>query len=303
MAQQSLGVVGGGVLGWAVARGFMEHCQVKVYDVIPERLTHPLHEAATCDIVFVCLPTPSLPDGRCDTSLIDAFLEEAADREWWGERSCYVLRSTTPVGYTQQQAAKREFSRPLLHSPEFLTARVSLTDFQTPARNIVGHPTPVGGWSNLESDYEHQHREMFVRAADTLEDLYVRRFPGVAVHEMDSNASELVKLACNSFFAAKVTLFNLFYDLAKARGIDWDDVRGGILSDGRIAHAHTLVPGPDLLPGFGGACSAKDTADLYHCCREAGVDAKVLREVLERNARARQHLDPSLAKIALPVEQ
>lgn len=278
----TIGVVGGGVLGKAIARGFMEHAEVRVFDVIEERSTcRTLAEVATCDFVFICLPTPALPDGRCDTLAIDDFLRTAKHDGHWTCESCYVIRSTVPVGYTQRQAELRSLDLPLLHSPEFLTARCSLTDFQCPARNIVGVPSlgfdlPAMNW--------------WKSAEERLTRLYVERFPGVPVLDMHSNASELVKLACNSFFAAKVTLFNLFYDAAKAAGVSWEDVRNGILSDGRIAHAHTAVPGPSGELGFGGACLPKDVLNLHMSCCELDVDSAILSAVLERNEKTREHM-------------
>lgn len=290
----SLGIIGGGVLGKACARGFIEHCDVNVFDVVEERSTvRGLGEAATCDVVMICLPTPPLPDGRCDTSHIEDFLRTAAHERWWTKDSCYVIRSTVPVGFTEGIFCQFLRSRPLFHSPEFLTARCAMTDFQIPARNIIGRP----GISISD--------ESCVPVAEAnkrLCDLYSARFPGVPLLTMPSNASELVKLACNSFFAAKVSLFNLFNEIARAAEVDWHDVLDGIMSDGRIAHAHTGVGtgAPDKQRGFGGTCLPKDTASLFHCAQQAGIDAELLRAVLDRNEAIRRPFDPLLVKIELP---
>lgn len=286
---KTIGIIGGGVLGRAVARGFMEHADVRVFDVIRERSTHEhLGDVATCDVVFVCLPTPAKPDGTCETGHVEDFLRTARYEKWWKPRSCYVIRSTVPVGFTQEQARLRNFELPLLHSPEFLTARCSIVDFQTPTRSIIGVPQGLH-----TSDFDPTDDVV------TLGDLYAARFPGVPVLTMPSNASELVKLGCNSLFALKVTMFNLLAETAKASGVDWRDVLGGILSDGRIAHAHTAVPGPDGRPGFGGTCLVKDTADLYHCATGLGVDAELLKACLARNEATRRPHDASLAQISL----
>jgi hypothetical protein len=253
---KTLGVIGGGVLGRAVARGFMEHAEVMVYDTDTTRRTHYLEDAAKAEIVFICLPTPARPDGTCDTSAIDAFLAEAKSAGWWHADSCYVIRSTVPVGHTRRLADHYGFKLPLLHSPEFLTARCSLTDFQIPARNIIGYPP--GGPSDM------LRLPDWVAPDTKLRRLYETRFPGAPVIVMTSDESELVKLACNAFFATKVTFFNVIYLTAKLHGCDWGQVREGILSDGRIAHAHTAVPGPSREFGYGGACLQKDVASLRH---------------------------------------
>lgn len=244
---QSIGIIGGGVLGQAVARGFIEHAEIKISDMLKERRTHDIREVAQCDFVFICLPTPALPDGRCDTSAIEHVLEMCEREGWWTKDRCYVIRSTVPVGFTQAQADQRGFKLPLFHSPEFLTARCALTDFQTPARNIIGMP-------QRPEKFDPVLNAMRLTRALQLGELYKKRFPGVPTMLMSSDASELVKLACNGFFASKVTLFNVLYDLCQKRTIDWQHVLGGILSDGRIAHAHTNVPGPDGQQGFGGTC-------------------------------------------------
>lgn len=289
---KTLGIVGGGVLGHAICRGFMEHAECRVFDVVREKSTHyHLADVATCDIVMIALPTPANPDGTCNTLHIEDFLRTAQHEGWWKPESCYVIRSTVPIGFTQREAEKREFKLPLLHSPEFLTARCAVADFQTPARNIIGTP-------QLGTDRNPIHIAGFSSAKITLFELYTKRFPGVQVHSMPSNASELVKLACNTFFGAKVQLFNLFAETAKAAGVDWETVRAGIMSDGRIAHAHTQVTFDP--PGFGGSCLPKDLADLYHSATGLGVDAELLREVLERNDRIRRPRDPGLTRVELP---
>jgi UDPglucose 6-dehydrogenase len=238
MLAGSIGIIGAGVLGKAIARGFMEHAgEIRLYDVLPDRATHAKASAASAEVVFVALPTPALPDGKCDVSLLDEFFAEAERCGWWRESSCYVIRSTVPVGYTQRLAERFGFRLPVLHSPEFLTARCHLTDFQIPARNIIGFPERIRTPEFLANQVEG--RKLFIKletaAITRLRTLYEKRFPGVPVQVMPSSASELVKLACNTFFAAKVTLFNLFAEIAQEAGVTWEDVRGGILSDGRIA--------------------------------------------------------------------
>lgn len=282
----------------------MEHCEVRVYDIIREKSTHyHLADVATCDIVMIALPTPANLDGTCNTLHIEDFLRTAQHEGWWKPESCYVIRSTVPIGFTQREAEKREFKLPILHSPEFLTARCAVTDFQTPARNIIGCPVmmPNTGpeeWAKATDEQRSTHQNL-MDALEELTELYERRFPGVAVHEMDSSASELVKLACNTFFGAKVQLFNLFAETAKAAGVDWEDVRAGILSDGRISHSHTAVA-PDGKPGAGGACIVKDSGSFYTCATALGVDAEIIREVIERNDRIRRPFDPQLTRIELP---
>ena len=255
---KSIGVVGGGMVGRATARCFMEWGLVKVYDSDPDRSTHKAEDVLACDLVFLCLPTPQEPMGyRADTSAIESFLSPLA-----GSEANLVLKSTVPVGTTRR--LREEYRLPnLVHSPEFLTARCSLVDAQTPARNIVG-----GEYGDCSK---------------TLTNLLSKRFPGVPVIQMTSDESELVKLVVNGFFSVKVAYFNEVRTLADQLGMSWDRVMRGVLSDGRIAHSHTQVPGPDGQRGFGGACLPKDLGNLITMILDAKQTPWVTNAAMMRN--------------------
>ena len=79
----------------------------------------------------------------------------------------------------------------------------------------------------------------------------------------------MAKLVCNSFFAVKVAFFNEIREWADAEGVDWEALMQAVLSDGRIAHSHTQVPGPDGKRGFGGACLPKDLSNTIMLMEDA----------------------------------
>ncbi len=268
-----LGVIGGGTVGRATARCFVEHAEIRVYDVVKERATHNLYDTLCCNIVFLCLPTPQKENSlECDTSAIDNFFVNLIHSAWHylRETTCFVLRSTVPIGTTRR--LREQFRVPnLLHSPEFLTARCAITDAQIPARNIIGVCT--------EELKESHH---------LLAELYKKRFPGVTTFVMFSDESEAVKLILNSFFAVKVAYFNEVRQLADKLQLNWEAIMAGVLSDGRIAHSHTQVPGRDGF-GFGGACLPKDLANLISCIQDCDEDlADVCMAAYSRNLRDRR---------------
>lgn len=268
-----LGIVGAGVVGRATARCFMENSEVRVYDVMKERATHSLEEVLESELVFLCLPTPQKEGSlECDTSAIDDFFKKLNLTSLTAGRGNFVLRSTVSIGTTRRLREHYGVDN-LVHSPEFLTARCAVTDAQIPARNIVGG----AGFGAREERFDPTH---------PLVDLYIKRFPGVPIHLMTSDESEAVKLFLNSFFAVKVSYFNEVRELTDKLGLDWDSVLAGVLSDGRIAHAHTQVPGPDGKYGYGGSCLPKDIANLIDCSQKAGLTPHVTTAALHRN-----HLD------------
>lgn len=264
-----IGIVGGGTVGHATARCYMEHAEVRVFDVVSERRTHCRDAVLECDIVFICLPTPQREDSlACDTSAVEHFISGILP----SERSLnLVLRSTVPIGFTRMMAQKYCLPN-LVHSPEFLTARCAVADAQLPARNIIGCRDRS---ANLMPD----------GCARVLHCLYVTRFPGIQVQCMMYEESEAVKLMTNSYGASVIALWNEFYELCQKLGINFEAVRAGILSDGRISAAWSKVPGPDGDRGFGGACLPKDLANLINSYWNEKVEggAKMLMVAMERN--------------------
>lgn len=252
-----IGIIGGGVVGQATARVWLEHCEeVRICDISPERRTHGcILDVVHCDIVFICLP-----ENRLDEIFHHPLLVQK-------QELCanYVLKSTVAIGTTRRLA--KQYALPnLVHSPEFLTARCAMTDAQCPSRNIVGVP----GYSISIHDSGFGLRN---QCGDLLGDLYKKRFPGTAFHYMSSDESEAVKLFTNGFFATKVSYFNEVRALADKLELDWQTILGGMLSDGRIAHSHTQVPGPDGKRGFGGACLQKDLQMLLECLEDNQITA------------------------------
>lgn len=268
-----IGVVGGGVVGQATARSFLEHVEeVRVHDVVPQRATHSLEAVLECDLIFLCLPTPRLPGGKleCNVNYIHSFFAQLGPSN---RNTNFVLRSTVPIGTTATMARTYGLKN-MVHSPEFLTARCSTTDAQLPSRNLIG----ISGESRFGE-----------RACwDVLYGLYQSRFPGVPIYLMSSDESEAVKLCVNGFFAVKVAFWNEMRAMADAYGLRWDNVMRGVLSDGRIAHSHTKVPGPDGNYGFGGECLPKDLANLIDCISKVdSLHADVTSAALRRNEHDR----------------
>lgn len=252
MKDMKVGIIGGGTVGKATFRVFNEFVKdCCVYDRVLERRTDHLVYVLASDIVFVCLPETE----------VDSFF--ASLTVGTSLTTNFVLKSTVPIGFTKRMSVK--YSTPnLVHSPEFLTERCALTDAQMPARNIVGL---TGNGFN----------------APSLRALYGWRFPGTPLLTMSSDESEAVKLMTNAFFSTKVAFFNEMRMLADRLGLDWDTVHDGILGDGRIAHSHTLVPGPDGKHGFGGKCLPKDLLALMGCMGEAKLDHPLLVAANYRN--------------------
>ncbi len=265
MKDLTIGIIGGGVVGRAVARTYLDFVkEVRVWDMIKERTTtsHIGECVFLADLVFICLP-----EGEVNQCLRHLDASGYADRN-------YVLKSTVPIGTTKRLAQQYGFPN-IVHSPEFLTERVAMTDALLPARNIIGNIVPpTNVWSAGN------------RAAEHLNILHHTRFPGIQVQLMSSDESEAVKLMTNAFFATKISFMNEMRGLCDGLGLNWEAVLAGMLSDGRISHSHTQVPGHDGLGGFGGRCLPKDLEQLIQCYSSPSVETlPVVLEAVQQYAR------------------
>lgn len=265
---KTVGIIGNGFVGSAIAEGFKQYTDVKVHDSVREKSANTFEECMQQDIIFVCVPTPMSNSGRCNLKFVNNIMTRASVMET--KPGVLVIKSTVEIG-TTNKLQKAFPGLDIVHSPEFLTARTAKIDFITPSRNIIGVPDVAGG----------------VDIGDAVYELYQERFPGSNNILMSSDESELVKYTANCFFATKVSFFNEVKLLADAMNVDFETVIKGVLADGRIGISHYQVPGHDGKPGFGGSCFPKDINALMYTMKKYKIKPYVLQGAWDRNVEIR----------------
>ena len=247
------GIVGFGRVGSAMKKLFSDAC---VYDG-PKGIGSR-EEINSCQVAFVCVPTPSLANGGCDTSAVEDVMS-------WIESDVVVLRSTVPVGFTDELCAR--YGKRVCFQPEYYG-------------ETVAHPfadLKDQGWITIGGEES---------AASRVAELYKKvHNSGLVINIVDAKTAELAKYMENCFLAAKVTFCNEFYDLAQGMGVNYDKLRETWLLDPRIGRSHTFVFEDDR--GFGGSCLPKDTSALVSQAEELGLDASFMKAVIEKNKRLR----------------
>lgn len=207
-----------------------------------------------CDVTFVCVPTPMAEDGSCDTSIVENVLS-------WIESSVIVLRSTVPVGFTDN--AMLETQKHIVFQPEYY-GETFAHPFENPRNR---------SWITL-GGHEDDTR--------TVAELYQTVFTSeLIINQVDTRVAELAKYMENAFLATKVTFCNQFYDLAQALNIDYNQVRETWLLDPRIGRSHTFVY-PDNR-GYGGSCLPKDLAAITKQADDMDIPVPMLKAVAETN--------------------
>ncbi|MFD1146593.1 UDP-glucose dehydrogenase family protein [Saccharothrix hoggarensis] len=207
------------------------------------------------DFVFLCVPTPTGPDGAADLTAVHAVLREARDAVSPG--CVLVIKSTVPAGTTERVASLvgRSDVR-VVSNPEFLREGHAVDDFLRPQRVVVG------------SEAEDAARRVVGLYAGT----------GAPALVTGSASAELVKYASNCFLAMKLSYVNSLAELCERVGADISDVTEGMRLDDRIGSAF-LEPGP----GWGGSCFPKDTRALLSTADEVNVDFPLLRATIGTN--------------------
>lgn len=218
-------------------------------------------------IYFVCVPTPMLPNGAADLSIVEDVLRELVVQTSTGD-SVAVVKSTVPPGSTERW--NRLCERHGLHvvfCPEFLTEANALEDMREQSRIILGGPRP---WIN-------QVKQVFRSA-----------FPKVPIIKTSSTVAEMVKYFTNVQLAARVVLSCELSQVCEALdkqglNIDYDKVVEYASHDKRLGGSHMNVPGNDGVAGARGHCFPKDLVALISVACEAGVAPTVMRAVWQKN--------------------
>lgn len=214
-----------------------------------------------CQIIYLCLPTPQMDDGQCDTSLVKEYLEQLhglIEKEPEHKRPIVVLKSTTIPSFFND-FLDRPFDYPyLIHAPEFMREDYMQEDVYTfPSLILGGHTgTCIRYISHLNKKTRLQLAEKDVKMVGWKE-------------------ASFMKYLANTFLALKVIMFNEYYELAMVDGVSWNAIESLIESDPRLGPTHTTVFAGDHR-GYGGTCFPKDTKALIEYSEDVGYPMELL---------------------------
>lgn len=117
-----IGIIGIGVVGGAVKYGFekLGH-QVLFHDVA---YNTKIEDVIDTEICFICVPTPSTEEGRCDTTVVENVVKQLNDLYYKG---IVAIKSTVEPGTTDR--LNEYFYLSICFVPEFLRERCAIADF------------------------------------------------------------------------------------------------------------------------------------------------------------------------------
>jgi len=219
------------------------------------------------DVSFICVGTPSGPNGHTDTTAVLKVAEEIGRGiKEKGAFHVVVIRSTVPPGTHEKMAKiietssgrKKNQGFATVSNPEFLREGTAVKDFYEPPYTLIATESPLA---------VEKMREVYqdVKAPFVVSDI------GVA---------EMIKYVNNTFHALKITFSNEIGNICKKLNIDSHKLMEVFCMDKKL----NLSP-YYLKPGFayGGSCLPKDLKALKTIARDLYIDCPVIENIERSN--------------------
>ncbi len=225
------------------------------------------------EMVFICVGTPSLPNGDLDLGYVKQVMEQIGEalkekREFF----VVVLRSTVLPGTTRNtvipilektsgKKAGKDFG--VCFNPEFLREGSGVKDYQNPPKIVI-------------ASTDQQSRKKLMNALSSVK---------APLIEAEFEIAEMVKYVDNVWHALKVGFANEVGVISKSQGIDGQKVMDIFCKDQKLNLSEKY-----LKPGFafGGSCLPKDLRALTYKSRSLDLDLPILSSVMVSN---KQHIE------------
>jgi GDP-mannose 6-dehydrogenase len=234
----------------------------------------PQEAVDASEITFVCVATPSQPNGDLEFRYLDRVCAEIGTA--LARKSAFhvvVIRSTVLPGTLRERVIpllERHSGRRagvdfgVCNNPEFLRESTAVRDFRAPPKTVLGATDP--------------------RSAELVMSLYAEQ-PGPKIR-CPMEVAEMVKYADNTWHATKVAFANEIGKICKSLGVDSHAVMDIFCQDAKLnLSAAYLRPGF----AFGGSCLPKDLRALAYRARTRDVSTPLLSSLMFSNREQVEH--------------
>lgn len=262
----TIGIVGAGYCGSATSLFVNPKIRMMIYDIVPDKcypIGLKIEELVECDLIFICVPTPSNIDGSCHTKIVEHAVNDIK-KIINPNKTHLIIRSTVPPHTSESLGCN--------FMPEFLTEKNWRSDFYNCPVWIVGC---------INSPRKGEFKQLMT---DLITSAYMYlNIKNNTIQFVETAEAEMIKYFRNNFLAVKVSFCNEMYEFCNRSNIDYNTVRDLAICDPRIGSSHTFVPGHDGEFGYGGTCLVKDTCALLSEMTKSGMNSYIVNATVKRN--------------------
>src|SRR3990167_1790442 len=211
----------------------------------------------TCDVAFICVPTPVIGEGKLDTSIVEEVIS-------WCECLLIVIRSTVNPGDCDRWI--KETNKNILMQPEYLgesPAHPMLDPKIRPFLIIGGLPFA---------------RYKLIQLYQTVYNA------NITIREVTNLEAEIIKLSENRAIAYKVAQCQELYDVCEKAGVNYNTVREAVYGDDPRFNLWWTFVFADKR-GLQSKCLPKDCYAWCAWAESLGYKPEITRALLERNKK------------------
>ncbi|MBU4185037.1 MAG: nucleotide sugar dehydrogenase [Proteobacteria bacterium] len=220
------------------------------------------------DISFICVGTPSLPNGSQDLTAIKRVAEKIGSAlKNKSEFHVITVRSTVTPGTVEEVMKpiieEKSFKKTgenfgLCFQPEFLREGTSIKDYDNPPFTIIGGDSK--------------------KSISIVCDLF-KKLPCDIIETSIRNA-EMVKYCCNVFHALKITFANEIGRICQSLSVNSHEVMDIVCQDTQLNISPAYMK-----PGFafGGSCLPKDLKGLLYLSKTHDIQVPVISHIINSN--------------------
>ena len=253
-----IGIVGVGIVGTANYKGFsdLKH-EIIAHDI---KFDTTIKDVIDTEIVFICVPTPSMKNGSCDTTIVKDVITELDNLDFQG---IIAIRSSTVPGFTKSMLQLYP-KRSICFVPEFIRERCSINDFINDHQMLAIGTTDVHVFDKVKEAHGHYPKNVI---------------------QLTPTEAEILKYYLNLYAATRVTFANVFFEICEKMNCDYTAIKNAYIKTGR--HGDMYLDVNADLRGYGGMCLPKDTKAIIQLLKDLDLDFDFFKTIDSDNSKVK----------------